>query len=151
MLNGQSHHPSQSTTIDELDGFLSMNGLDTLDLGKFTVIMRGNSDYTYQMKNDRASNAMALMAKYRQEGLFCDVILTVKNQQYPAHKIVLASTSKYFASMFGQPAHIEAQTDKRIDLSNLIHCPRVMNLILDFLYTSQISLNDNCVSTSIDH
>lgn len=145
MLNGHSQLPSQTSDIDELDGFLSMNGLNVIDMGKFIMKIQPNSDYVYQLKTDRASGAMNMMAKYREEGLFCDVILLVNDQQHPAHKIVLASTSRYFASMFGQPAHIEAQTNQVIDLSKTVRCPHVMTIILNFLYTSQVQLNDNCV------
>jgi len=145
MLNGHSQLPSQTSDIDELDGFLSMNGLNVIDMGKFIMKIQPNSDCVYQLKNDRASGAMNMMAKYREDGLFCDVILRVNDQQHPAHKIVLASTSRYFASMFGQPGHIEAQTNQVIDLSKTVRCPHVMTILLDFLYTNQVQLNDQCV------
>jgi len=73
------------------------------------------------------------------------VTLCVKGQRYLAHKIVLASASPYFASMFGRNYHIEAKTTADIDLTELVLCSQAMDLILDFLYTSQIQLNDRCV------
>ncbi len=103
------------------------------------------SDRHYQLKTNRASRLMDTMALYRKQELFCDVSLCVKGQRHLAHKIVLASTSPYFASMFGPSGHIEAHTTQDIDLTKLIPCSNTLNIILDFLYTSQVQLNDKIV------
>jgi hypothetical protein len=47
--------------------------------------------------------------------------------------------------MFGQPAHIEAQTTEDINLTKLVPCPLAMNIILDFIYTSQVQLSEKLV------
>ena len=116
-------------------------------MGKYTVkILSGSgSDRLYQIKPDRSSRLLHTMSIYREKKLFCDVTLCVKGQRYLAHKIVLASASPYFASMFGRNYHIEAKTTADIDLTELVLCSQAMDLILDFLYTSQIQLNDRCV------
>ena len=145
MLTG--HSKFDANGIDELDdGLFSMNELSTFETPKFTMKLLSNTDRLYKLKPDRATQTMDAMAAYRNQGLFCDVVLCVKNQRYPAHKIVLASATSYFASMFGQPGHIEAQANRDINLSGLVPCPTVMNVILDFIYTSQVQLNDQCVS-----
>ena len=143
MLNG--HSQLDSNGIDELDGLLSMSDLSIFDMGKYTMKLLSGTDRLYQIKADRAARIMEIMAMYRKEKLFCDVVLCVNGQRNPAHKIVLASASSYFAKMFGQPGHIEAHTTQDIDLTKLIPCSSVMSIILDFLYTSQVQLNDKCV------
>jgi len=35
-----------------------------------------------------------------QQGVMCDVILVVEGREFPAHRIVLASSSLYFEAMF---------------------------------------------------
>ena len=36
----------------------------------------------------------------REEATFCDVIITVENEHFQAHKAVLSASSTYFRSMF---------------------------------------------------
>lgn len=130
---------------NELEQLFSFDGFNEFDMGKYTVKVLSGSDRLYQIKTDRSARLMHTMANYREKKLFCDVTLCVKGQRFLAHKIVLASTSAYFASMFGRNYHIEANTTRDIDLTELVLCPEAMNIILDFLYTSQIQLNDRCV------
>ncbi len=144
MLNGHSEiYPNE---IDEIDGLLSLNDLSEFDMGKYTMKLLPGTDRIYRLKTDRAANIMNTMAMYREKELFCDVSLRVKGQRHLAHKIVLASASSYFASMFGQSGHIEAHTTQDIDLTELVSCPHAMNIVLNFLYTSQVQLNDKCVN-----
>lgn len=144
MLNGQSQIDTDE--IDELDGLLSMNDLSEFDMGKYTMKLLSGSDRLYRLKTDRSVRLMNTMAMYREKELFCDVSFRVKGQRHLAHKIVLASATSYFDSMFGQSNHIEANTTQDIDLSKLISCPYAMNIVLDFIYTSQVQLNDKCVN-----
>lgn len=143
MLNG--HSDSDSNRAKQLDGLFSMNDLSEFDMGRYTMKLLTNADRIYRLKTDQAFRTMDAMVAYRREGLFCDVVLRVKDQREPAHKVVLASASTYFASMFGRCGHLESHTTQDIDLSKLIPCPLVLSIILDFLYTSQVKLNDKCV------
>jgi hypothetical protein len=134
-----------NNALDDLDGLLSMSDLSEFDMGKYTMKLLTGTDRFYKLKTDRSSKLMETMAIHRKEHRFCDVVLCVKGQRHPAHRIVLASASSYFASMFGQPAHIEAQTTEDIDLTKLVPCPLAMNIILDFIYTSQVQLSEKLV------
>ena len=144
MIHGHSQFDTNGT--DELDEFLSVDHLNEFDMGKYTMKLLPGSDRLYQLKTDRAVRFMNNMNMYRQQELFCDISLRIKNHRYLAHRVILASVSPYFASMFGKSGHIEAHTVEDIDLTKLIPCPATMNIILNFLYTSQIQLNDKCVS-----
>ncbi|CAF0965904.1 unnamed protein product [Adineta steineri] len=122
-----------------------MNELKIFDMGKYTMKALSGSDRFYQLKSDRTAHLVNTMAMYRQDGRFCDVNLCVNGQRFSAHKIVLAAACPYFCAMFNQTGHIEAHTAQDIDLSQTVRCSTAMSLILDFLYTSQIQLNDKCV------
>jgi hypothetical protein len=143
MLNG--HSPHDNNELDELDGLLSMGDLGEFDMGKYTMKLLAGADRLYKIKTDRASALMEAMEIHRTEKRYCDVVLYVKGERHPAHKIVLASASSYFASMFGQGGHIESRTTEDIDLTKLVPCPYAMNVILKFIYTSQVKLNDQIV------
>jgi hypothetical protein len=143
MLNG--HSQLDTNEFDELDSLLSLSDLSEFDMGKYTMKVLPGSDRLYRLKTDRATCIMNTMAMYREKELFCDVCLRVKGQRQLAHKVVLASASPYFASMFGQSGHIEAHTTQDIDLTELVSCPYAMNSVLNFLYTSQVQLNDKSV------
>ncbi|CAF0764574.1 unnamed protein product [Adineta ricciae] len=143
MLNG--HSQIDTNGLDDLDGLLSMNELNEFDMGKYTMKILSGSDRFYQIKSSRAAQLANTMAMYRKDGLFCDVSLCVSGQRFLAHKVVLASACPYFSSMFGSGGHVESQTLQDIDLSQTVPCSNAMSIILDFLYTSQVQLNDKCV------
>ena len=77
----------------------------------------------------------------REKGELCDAILTVDEQEIPAHRIVLAANSPYFHSMFvgefaepeGEPIVIE-----EVDEDSLI-------ALVEFAYTSKIKLTHSNV------
>lgn len=131
---------------DDLDGLLTMSDLLEFDMGTYIIKHLPGSERLYKLKMHRANHLMDTMATFRKEQRFCDVVLKVNDNRHPAHKVVLASASSYFASMFGQSGHIEARTTEDIDFSKLVSCPTVMDLILGFIYTSEVQLNDKTVS-----
>jgi hypothetical protein len=144
-MMGEQNLPSQHG-LDDLDGLLSMGDLLEFDMGTYIIKHLPGSERLYKLKMHRAGRLMDTMATFRKERRFCDVVLRVNDDRYPAHKVVLASASSYFASMFGQSGHIEARTTEDIDFTKLIGCPIVMELILGFIYTSEVRLNDKSVS-----
>ena len=131
--------------LDDLNGLLFMDNFLELDMGKYTIKHLPGSERLYKLKMDRSARLMDAMASYRKEQRYCDVIFRLKESQHPAHKVVLASGSAYFAAMFSQPCRSEARTTEVIDFTSLVSCPLVMNMILDFIYTSQVQLNDKTV------
>lgn len=144
MSNG--HTFTDSNALNKSDQFFILKELPEIDMGTFTMKILSSTDRLYKIKDVRVSTMMDSMSKYRQQGLFCDVVLCVADYHFSAHKLVLSAASSYFESMFGQPGHIEAQTNRAINLTKIIPCPRAMEIILDFIYTSQVKLNDKCVS-----
>nr|XP_057930925.1 POZ (BTB) and AT hook-containing zinc finger 1 isoform X1 [Doryrhamphus excisus] len=89
------------------------------------------SSYTYQVSKHSAEMLHNLNVQRKDGGRFCDVILRVGEESFPAHKAVLAACSEYFESVFsggGEARELEMHTIS----------PKVFKDILDFAYTSRI-------------
>ena len=50
--------------------------------------------------DSHAKSILTTMNNLRKSNTLCDVILQVENQDFPAHRIVLAACSDYFSAMF---------------------------------------------------
>ena len=50
--------------------------------------------------DSHAKSILTTMNNLRKSNTLCDVILQVENQDFPAHRIVLAACSDYFCAMF---------------------------------------------------
>lgn len=78
---------------------------------------------------------------------FSDIILILKDaEQIPAHKVILASSSDYFrALLFGGLQ--ESKSDKiNLNCENI----NLFKLLLRYVYTGQISLNDLSVKDILE-
>lgn len=99
------------------------------------------SSYTYQVSKHSAEMLHNLNIQRKDGGRFCDVILRVGEESFPAHKAVLAACSEYFESVFSR------QTEGDIDSKELeMHTisPKVFKDVLDFAYTSRIVVRLEC-------
>ncbi len=75
------------------------------------------------------------------EKFLCDVILITTNQEeFPAHRAVLASCSPYFHAMF---SCFEESNQNRIVLQDVD--PRALGLLLEYVYSSEIQVNEDNV------
>uniref|UniRef100_A0A3Q2TCU3 POZ/BTB and AT hook containing zinc finger 1 n=1 Tax=Fundulus heteroclitus TaxID=8078 RepID=A0A3Q2TCU3_FUNHE len=97
--------------------------------------------YTYQVSKHSAEMLHNLDAQRKDGGRFCDVILRVGEESFPAHKAVLAACSEYFEAVFGRQA--EGEGDAR-ELEMHTISPKVFKDILDFAYTSRIVVRLEC-------
>jgi speckle-type POZ protein len=64
-----------------------------------------------------------------------DVILNIRGREFPAHKVILAARSKYFAAMFEHP--MKEQSTNQIEIEDIK--PEVFQELLRFIYTGRIS------------
>ncbi|KAK2814779.1 hypothetical protein Q7C36_023045 [Tachysurus vachellii] len=82
----------------------------------------------------------------RQEGRMCDIILEAEGKQFPAHRTLLACSSDYFWSLF-QDHTLESR-------SRTVSLPAVsstgLELVLDFIYTSWISLSPATLEDTLE-
>ncbi|XP_048055424.1 POZ (BTB) and AT hook-containing zinc finger 1 isoform X3 [Megalobrama amblycephala] len=100
-----------------------------------------NSSYTYQVSKHSAEMLHNLNSQRKDGGRFCDVILRVGEESFPAHKAVLAACSEYFESVFSCQTEDEGQ-GKELEMHTI--SPKVFRDILDFAYTSKIVVRLEC-------
>ena len=70
---------------------------------------------------------------------FCDIVLQVEDQDFRAHKCVLASCSEYFYKMF--TLEMKEKYDKTITIKGIN--AHTFRAILDWIYTGKIELNED--------
>uniref|UniRef100_A0A3B3Q3T8 POZ/BTB and AT hook containing zinc finger 1 n=1 Tax=Paramormyrops kingsleyae TaxID=1676925 RepID=A0A3B3Q3T8_9TELE len=99
-----------------------------------------NSSYTYQVSKHSAEMLHNLNAQRKDGGRFCDVVLRVGEESFPAHRAVLAACSEYFESVFSCQA--EDGETKELEMHTI--SPKVFKDILDFAYTSRIVVRLEC-------
>lgn len=97
------------------------------------------SSYTYQVSKHSAEMLHNLNAQRKDGGRFCDVLLRVGEESFPAHRAVLAACSEYFESVFSRQSEGEA---KELEMHTI--SPKVFKDILDFAYTSKIVVRLEC-------
>lgn len=88
-----------------------------------------------------AISILELMNQMRRTSELCDVCLQVGNSRIQAHKIVLSASSPYFRAMFTGELVESKQTDIVIrDIDE-----QAMEMIIDFCYTSKITVDEKSV------
>ncbi|XP_078139936.1 POZ (BTB) and AT hook-containing zinc finger 1 isoform X2 [Centroberyx gerrardi] len=99
------------------------------------------SSYTYQVSKHSAEMLHNLNIQRKDGGRFCDVILRVGEESFPAHKAVLAACSEYFESVFSCQSEGDGDA-KELEMHTI--SPKVFKDILDFAYTSRIVVRLEC-------
>ncbi|XP_029007706.1 POZ (BTB) and AT hook-containing zinc finger 1 isoform X3 [Betta splendens] len=99
------------------------------------------SSYTYQVSKHSAEMLHNLNVQRKDGGRFCDVVLRVGEESFPAHKAVLAACSEYFESVFGRQTEDDGDA-KELEMHTI--SPKVFKDILDFAYTSRIVVRLEC-------
>lgn len=102
----------------------------------------GYLDYTIE---SYPSRALQLMDELRQHELLCDLVLHVTYKDtmvdFKVHKLVLAACSPYFKAMFTSNFR-ECQASE-VTLRDV--CPQVIGRLVDYAYTSRITVGEKCV------
>ena len=84
---------------------------------------------------------LATMALLQKQGKLCDVTLSVADELFPVHRVVLASCSLYFQAMFtGDMEESRATTVTLHDIS-----PLALRVLLDYCYTASINITQENV------
>ncbi|KAL6112059.1 patz1 [Pungitius sinensis] len=99
------------------------------------------SSYTYQVSKHSAEMLHNLNVQRKDGGRFCDVILRVGEESFPAHKAVLAACSEYFESVFSRQAEVDGD-NRELEMHTI--SPKVFKDVLDFAYTSRIVVRLEC-------
>nr|ANC50794.1 kelch-like ECH-associated protein 1 [Gallus gallus] len=106
---------------------------------------QGHRSFRYALQ-EHPRQALAVMNQLRLSRQLCDVTLRVRYgdgppTDFPAHKVVLASSSPVFRAMF--TAGLREQAMEVVPIEG-VH-PRVMERLLEFAYTASISVGERCV------
>ncbi|XP_032889726.1 zinc finger and BTB domain-containing protein 7C isoform X2 [Amblyraja radiata] len=90
---------------------------------------------------DHSNKLLCSLNEQRQDGLFCDVVLIVKDQEYKTHRSILAACSKYFKALFTSDTLGEQHNVYQIDFVT----PEALSAILEFAYTSTLTISNSNV------
>ncbi|XP_029204307.2 kelch-like protein 12 [Acropora millepora] len=83
-------------------------------------------------------------AQFRQQGEFIDVHLKVGEDEFAAHRIVLAANSDYFHAMFSNG--MKESNQEVIELGDEDISSGAFKIVLDSMYSGEINVNDENVS-----
>ncbi|KAK4029684.1 LOW QUALITY PROTEIN: ring canal kelch homolog [Daphnia magna] len=118
----------------------SQNSLDESSQKEST---QSSPERPFYHNSEHFSKAFSKFNMMRKEKFLCDVVLITTNQEeFPAHKAVLASCSPYFHAMF---SCFEESNQNRIVLQDVD--PKALSLLLDYVYSSEIQVNEDNVQT----
>ncbi|NXI57804.1 KLH34 protein, partial [Chloroceryle aenea] len=95
------------------------------------------------------AHCTAVLAQYqtlRSEGFLCDILLKVKENEFPAHKSLLACSSDYFRAMFKS----YTQESKASVIHLQVVSPTGLQHILDFIYTSLLPLSFESLEDTLE-
>ncbi|NXP80155.1 KLH34 protein, partial [Ramphastos sulfuratus] len=95
------------------------------------------------------AHCTAVLAHYqslRAEGFLCDILLKVKENEFPAHKSLLACSSDYFRAMFKSYTRESQATVIQLQVVS----PTGLQHILDFIYTSFLPLSFESLEDTLE-
>uniref|UniRef100_A0A4W3JKW6 Zinc finger and BTB domain-containing protein 7C n=1 Tax=Callorhinchus milii TaxID=7868 RepID=A0A4W3JKW6_CALMI len=104
-------------------------------------VMASTSDLIGIPFPDHSSELLSSLNEQRQNGLLCDVVLIVKDQEYRTHRSVLAACSKYFKTLFTADTLADQHSVYEIDFVT----PEALSAILEFAYTSTLTISPSDV------
>uniref|UniRef100_A0A8C4NKC3 Ectodermal-neural cortex 2 n=1 Tax=Eptatretus burgeri TaxID=7764 RepID=A0A8C4NKC3_EPTBU len=91
----------------------------------------------YQVRHPEA--VLAQLNSLRHDGQLTDVVLLAGGAPFPCHRAVLAACSSYFQAMFGGGLRESHETE--VNFHDSV-APEALGLLLDYAYTSRISLGE---------
>ena len=100
-----------------------------------------SKQYSKTVKSQHLSQSWLKFDSMRKDDRFTDTVLVVEGKRFPAHKLDLCSCSPFFDRMF-QPGFLE-QDSGTVHLKDFD--AETLGLLLDFMYTSTITINQDNV------
>lgn len=91
-------------------------------------------------ENQQGNVILDKLRQQKEAVRFCDVVFQVNEQEFHAHRSVLAASSPYFDSML--------KVNKVLKEFLPVSCnnPYVFHILLDYIYTGKVVIHDSCVS-----
>ncbi len=105
--------------------------------------MPGFSKLAFQVHSEHATALLHSFNELHQHGsILSDCILSVSGAEFPVHRCFLAACSPYFHALF--TSEMKEKTSSQIKIRGIE--ADTFQPILDFLYSGEISLNENNVT-----
>ncbi|KAM6962953.1 zinc finger and BTB domain-containing protein 7A isoform 1-T3 [Aplochiton taeniatus] len=90
---------------------------------------------------EHSADILGNLNKQRLSGQLCDVLLVAEEQEFPAHRSVLASCSSYFHKLFTSGNAADQQNIYTLDFVRA----EALSALLDFAYTATLTVSRNSV------
>lgn len=90
-----------------------------------------------------AREMFEILNKMRESQSYTDVILRVKEKSFHVHKVVLATSSRYFDAMFSSGMKESSQIE--VELKEHYLTEEAFEMLLNFIYTSHLPLTESNV------
>ena len=98
---------------------------------------------SYRSLKCRLEGLLSKMSEMRDSRSLTDVTLKVCEKSFDAHRVVLAASSEYFSAMF--TGGMQEGSQKEIELKDDSLTPAALQIILDFVYKSEINITEENV------
>ncbi len=89
---------------------------------------------------NHSSDVLCSLNEQRRDGLLCDVILVVRDQEYRTHRSVLAACSQYFKKLFTVATGSSQDSNTHAIYELDFVAPESLTAILEFAYTSTLTV-----------
>ncbi len=99
-----------------------------------------------QSESDKHRQSLLnMLVDLRHNKELCDVIITVENKEFHAHKNILSASSDYFRSMFTSEFQEKTQDEVELDGTSAS-----FERLLEFAYSGHLKLEDLSTADAID-
>ena len=98
----------------------------------------GSCRYDFSAQDSQTKSAFLVMNELRSRKCLCDVVLVAGDIEISAHKVVLASASRYFYAMFA--GEMVESRNSRVEIKEILE-PEALRLLVDFVYTGQLEIS----------
>ncbi|KAA0719704.1 BTB domain-containing protein 7C Zinc finger and [Triplophysa tibetana] len=89
---------------------------------------------------NHSNDVLCCLNEQRRDGLLCDVILVVGDQEYRTHRSVLAACSQYFKKLFTVATGTGRDSNQHAIYELEFVAPESLTAILEFAYTSTLTV-----------
>ncbi|XP_078665292.1 kelch-like protein 23 [Branchiostoma floridae x Branchiostoma belcheri] len=100
-----------------------------------------DTDVLHMSAKNHARKLLSGLNSQRQDGLLCDVVITVNGRSLPAHRGVLAEQSEYFRAMFTAGMLETRQTE--VEVGGLE--PSAVDQLINYMYTGELEVTPDNV------
>ena len=95
----------------------------------------------FHNENGQSNILLRRLNEQRRDGRFCDIILSTGEEKFSAHRNVLAASSPYFDSMFGE--RFSEGRKKEVELKSVSSVG--LSRVLNYVYMGSLSLDEGNV------